>query len=275
MNFFQRLQHTFSSQGNLAKLIIINVAVFLTVNLGLHLAHVDLLPWLGLQVGGSAFLFRPWTIFTYMFVHTGLLELFFNMLLLYFSAQLYFLVFGDKRLVYIYVMSGLCGAALLLILGILVPGSFFNTVLTGASSSVLGVIMVMAVYSPNFRVSLWGIFNMAYKYFAVLVFVLSTLIDFSLNTGGKIAHIGGSVFGLIYGYYLKKGTDLFDFAFLSRGRSKLKVVSYNKVSDEEYNERRMSEEQMMNELLDKISKSGYDSLSKKEKETLFRLSKKK
>lgn len=275
MNFFQRLQHTFSSQGNLAKLIILNVAVFLTVNLGFHLAHVDLLPWLGLQVGGNAFLFRPWTLFTYMFVHTGLLELFFNMLLLYFSAQLYFLVFGDKRLIYIYVMSGLCGAALLLILGILVPGSFFNSVLTGASSSVLGVIMVMAVYSPNFRVSLWGIFNMAYKYFAVLVFVLSTLIDFSLNTGGKISHIGGSVFGLIYGYYLKKGTDLFDFAFLSRSRSKLKVVSYNKVSDEEYNERRMSEEQMMNELLDKISKSGYDSLSKKEKETLFRLSQKK
>lgn len=275
MSFFKRLQHSFSSQGNLAKLIIINVAVFLMVNLAYHLAHTDLLPWLSLQVGGTQFITRFWTLFTYMFVHTGLLEVFFNMLLLYFAAQLYFLIFGDKRLIYIYVMSGLCGAALLLILGLIFSGSFFDTTLTGASSAVLGVIMVMAVYSPNFRVSLWGIFQMPYKYFAILVFILSTLIDFQFNTGGKIAHVGGVLFGLTYGYYLKKGTDLFNFSFFTRKKRRLEVVSYNRVSDEEYNERRVSEEQLMNELLDKISKSGYDSLSKKEKELLYKLSQKK
>lgn len=275
MNFFQKLTDTFSRQGNLAKLIIINVALFLTVNLSLHLAHINLLPYLALEVGGAEFIYKFWTLFTYMFVHQGLFELFFNMLLLYFSAQLYFLMFGEKKLVYIYVMSGLCGAALILVLGLLIPGSFFDTTLTGASSAVLGVIMVMAVYSPNFKVQLWGIFEMAYKYFALLIFILSTLIDFSFNTGGKIAHIGGVAFGLTYGYYLKKGVDVFNFSFLTRKKSKLKVVSYNTVSDEAYNEKRLSEQQLMDELLDKISKSGYDSLTKKEKEILFKLSQKK
>lgn len=275
MNFFQRLTDTFSKQGNLAKLIIINVALFLTVNLSLHLAHINLLPYLALQIGGAEFVYKFWTIFTYMFIHEGLFDLFFNMLLLYFSAQLFFLIFGEKKLIYVYVMSGLCGAALILILGLLIPGSFFNTTLSGSSSAVLGVIMVMAVYSPNYKVNLWGIFEMSYKYFALLIFILSTLIDFSLNTGGKISHIGGVLFGLTYGYYLKKGIDLFDFAFFTRKKSKLKVVSYKKLTDEQYNEKRVSEEQTMDELLDKISKSGYDSLTKKEKEILFKLSQKK
>ncbi len=279
MNFFQKISSTFSQQGNLAKLIIINVAMFLLVNLSYHLAHTNLLPYLALQVGGYDFIYKFWTIFTYMFVHQALLEVLFNMLLLYFSAQLFFLILGEKKLIYVYVMSGLCGAALLLILGLLMPGSFFDTTLLGSSSAVLGVIMVMAVYTPNYRVNLWGIFEMAYKYFAILVFILSTLIDFSFNTGGKIAHLGGITFGLLYGYYLKRGVDISNISFLPKGKSKLKVVSKNmnptRHADDAYNEKRVNEEALMDELLDKISKSGYDSLSKKEKELLFKLSQKK
>jgi membrane associated rhomboid family serine protease len=275
MNFFQKITATFARQGNLAKLIIINVALFLTVNLSYHLAHINLMPYLALKVGGIDFIYTFWTIFTYMFVHQAVLELFFNLLLLYFSAQLFFLILGEKKLIYVYVMSGLCGAALILILGILVPGSFFDTTLLGASCSVLGVIMVMAAYAPNYQVSLWGVLNMPYKYFAILVFILSTLIDFSFNTGGKISHLGGAGFGLLYGFYLKKGVDLFNFSFLTRKKTKLKVVSYNKTVDDVYNEKRLNDEAMMDELLDKISKSGYDSLSKKEKELLFKLSQKK
>ncbi len=275
MNFFRKIASVFNEQGNLAKLVIINVALFLTVNLAYHLAHTNLLPYLALQVGGMDFIYKFWTMFTYMFVHLAPLELFFNMLLLYFSAQVFFIIMGERKLVYVYIMSGLCGAALLLVLGLLVPGSFFNTTLVGASSSVLGVIMVMAAYSPNYRVSLFGVFDMAYKYFALLIFVLSTLIDFSFNTGGKISHIGGAIFGLAYGHYLKKGVDLFNISFLSRKKSRLKVVSYNKNSDEAFNERRVNDDAAMDELLDKISKSGYDSLTKKEKDLLFKLSQKK
>ena len=275
MNFFQKISATFASQGNLAKLIIINVALFLTVNFSYHLAHTNLLPYLALQVGGIEFIYKFWTIFTYMFVHVEVLELLFNMLMLYFSAQLFFLILGERKLIYVYVMSGLCGAALILILGILMPGSFLGTTLLGASSSVLGVIMVMAIYTPNYPVSLFGLLQMPYKYFAVLIFILSTLLDFSFNTGGKISHLGGVIFGLLYGYYLKKGIDLFNFSFFKRKKTKLKVVSYNKTIDDVYNEQRLNDDGMMDELLDKISKSGYESLSKKEKELLFKLSQKK
>lgn len=275
MNFFQKIAAIFNQQGNLAKLIILNVSIFLLVNLSYHLMHIDLLPYLALQVGGIAFIYKVWTIFTYMFVHLQPLELFFNMLLLYFSAQVFFIIMGERKLIYVYVMSGLCGAALILILGLLLPGAFFNTTLLGASSSVLGVIMVMAVYSPNYKVNLFGVFELSYKYFAALIFVLSTLIDFSFNTGGKISHLGGIIFGLTYGYYLKRGIDLFNVAFLTRRKSRLKVVSYNKTADDSFQERRINDEAAMDELLDKISKSGYDSLTKKEKELLFKLSQKK
>jgi membrane associated rhomboid family serine protease len=229
-----------------------------------------------LPVGGVDFIFKIWTLFTYMFTHASLGHIFFNMLLFYFSAQLFFLILGEGKLIYVYVMSGLVGAALLLILGIVFPNSFGHSYLLGASASVMGVVMVMAVYAPNYNVALWGIVNMPYKYFAALTFVLSTVIDFSLNTGGKIAHIGGAAFGLFYGYNLKRGVDLFNFSFFKKSKNKkLKVVSYTQSIDERYNENKVISEQRMNDLLEKISKSGYDSLTKNEKDELFKLSQKK
>lgn len=275
MNFFQKIASTFQQQGKLAQIIIINVAVFLMVNISTHILHLPVLYYLALPVGGYDFIYKIWTIFTYMFTHESLGHIFFNMLLFYFTAQLFYLILGEKKLLYVYVMSGLFGAAFLLICSLILPGSFSHSVLLGASAAVMGVVMVMAIYAPNYQVSLFGIIQMPYKYFAGLMFILSTVIDFSLNTGGKISHIGGALFGLSYGYFLKKGVDMFDIRFLSKKKSKLKVVSYNKASDYEYNERRVNKELRMNELLDKISKSGYDSLTKKEKDELFNLSQKK
>ena len=275
MNFFQKIASTFQQQGKLAQLIIINLTLFLTINLSFHLAHLNLVPYLGLPIGGVSFLFKIWTLITYMFSHQDLGHVFFNMILLYFSAQIFFIILGESKLIYVYVMSGLVGAAFLLICGLLFPASFANSVLIGASAGVTGVIMVMAVYSPNFSVNLFGIIQMPYKYFALLTFVLSTLIDFSYNMGGKISHVGGAIFGLTYGFYLKKGVDLFNFSFLTKNKQKLRVVTYKNTQDEEYNENRHRGELRMNELLDKISKSGYDSLTRKEKEELFNLSQKK
>lgn len=276
MNFFQKIAQTFKQQGRLAQLIIINVAIFLMANISIHILHVNVLEYLMLPIGEVDFIFKPWTLFTYMFTHASLGHVFFNMLLFYFTAQLFFVVLGESKLVYVYVMSGLMGAALLLTLGLVLPDSFGNSVLIGASASVMGVVMVMAVYAPNYNVALWGIINMPYKYFAALVFVLSTVIDFSLNTGGKVAHIGGAAFGLLYGYNLKRGVDLFNFSFLNKSKAKkLKVVSYNRTQDNVYNEDKVISEHRMNELLEKISKSGYDSLTKREKDELFNLSQKK
>jgi hypothetical protein len=125
---------------------------------------------------------------------------------------------------------------------------------------------VLSIYSPQYKVNLFGLIELSYVYFYLITFILSTLIDLSSNTGGKISHIGGAAFGLIYGYYLKKGIDLFNFSFKIKNLRKLKIVSHNKENNNT---------EAMDKLLDKISKSGYEGLTKKEKEELFKLSQKK
>jgi len=195
------------------------------------------------------------------------------MLLFYFTCQIFFTIFGQKKMLYVYVMSGLSGGALILILGLLFPASFGNSILLGASAAVLGVGAVMAIYSPNYRVYLFGVIDIPYKYFYLITFGVSTIIDLSVNTGGKISHIGGALFGALYGYNLKKGIDLFNLDIFSGRKKKLKIVSNSGLSDS--GRKQYNSEQVMNEILDKISKSGYDSLTKKEKDELFKLSQKK
>lgn len=275
MNFLTDIKNKFQEQGVLTQIIIANVAVFLTVNLVGNLSHLDLLPYVAMPVNSSGFLFKFWTLFTYMFTHANLGHIFWNMVLFYFMAQVFFTIMGQRKLLYLYVMSGVSGAALVLILGMLFPASFGNAILLGASAAVLGVGAVMAMYSPNYKVFLFGVFELPYKYFYLLTFGVSTIIDLSVNTGGKISHIGGALFGVLYGYYLKKGTDLFDLSFSLKRKSKLKVVSHNVNYSEPKKPKAGSDEQIMNDLLDKISKSGYDSLTKSEKEELFKLSQKK
>ena len=170
-------------------------------------------------------------------------------------------------------MSGISGGALVLILGLLFPASFGNSLLLGASAAVLGVGAVMAIYSPNYKVYLFGALELSYRYFYLITFGVSTIIDLSVNTGGKLSHIGGALFGVLYGYYLKKGIDIFNFNLFNR-KKQLKIVSKH-TSGEDLIRKNHNSEQAMNEILDKISKSGYDSLTKKEKDELFKLSQKK
>jgi membrane associated rhomboid family serine protease len=273
MSLLNDLKANFERHGLLTKIIAINIAVFLTVNVVGNLSHLNLLQYLALPIGGEAFIYKFWTLFTYMFTHVGLMHLFFNLLTFYFMAQVFFTIMGEKKMLYLYVMSGLCGGALVIISALIFPQAFGAAYLIGASASVLGVGAVMAVYSPNYRVYLFGAFALPYKYFFGIMFVLSTIIDLSVNTGGKIAHIGGAAFGLLYGFYLKRGTDLFELSLFKSRPKKLKVVSRNQAPNSPRPS--ASDDERMNSLLDKISTSGYDSLTKSEKEELFRLSQKK
>jgi len=172
-------------------------------------------------------------------------------------------------------MSGLCGGALVLLLALLFPEYFIHAkYLLGASAAVLGVGAVMLIYAPNYRLFLFGLIELPFKYIYLGFFAISTILDLATNTGGKIAHIGGALFGVVYGYQLKQGRDLSDLSFLKRKKkTKLKVVSNNSNAPKKGNS--PNEEATMNALLDKISKSGYDSLTKAEKELLFKLSQKK
>jgi len=280
MNFFEQVKNNFKQQGVLTQIILVNVAVFLTVNVVGSMAHLidhghnRLVDFLGMPLSGFEFLTKFWTIFTFMFTHTGLGHIFWNMVNFYFLSQVFLTIMGQRAMLYLYVMSGVMGGAVLMIVALLFPESFNggHTYLIGASASVLGIGAVMAVYAPNYKVFLFGMLEMPYKYFYLGLFAITTLLDPSENTGGKISHVGGALFGLIYGYYLKRGTDLFNFSFRVKRKTNLTIVSDNRPTSNTTRRKQPEEAHTMDELLDKISKSGYDSLTKSEKEELFRLS---
>lgn len=284
MNFLQKIKYNFQQQAVITQIVMINLAIFLVVRFG-HMFGLNVLGQLAMPLGGENFIVKFWTLATYMFTHFDFFHFFWNMITFYFMAQIFTTIMGQKKVLYLYGMSGLCGGALVLVLSLIFPASFGYAILLGASASVLGVGAVMAIYSPDFRVYLFGMFEMKYKYFYMLVFIITTVLDivakngeeFTLgdNAGGKIAHIGGAAFGLLYGYYLKKGTDLFNLSFRVKKKSNLTVASHNRSYTDNTARKNSKEELTMDELLDKISRSGYDSLTKREKEELHRLSQRK
>ena len=209
---------------------------------------------------------RFYTPLTYMFTHMELGHIFFNMIYLYFMGEIFSSIVGEKRLWFVYICGGLVGAFLFsFFFNLFVAGNYY---LLGASASVTAISIVTAIYAPNLPVSIFFIGSFPLKWVVLVLFILSTIIDISVNTGGKVAHIGGALFGLLYGMQLKKGNDLMEF-FKRKPKAKsknLKVIHNIKMD---------ADEKTLDEILDKINKSGYESLTQKEKETLQKIASKK
>jgi len=274
MSFFQNIKYELQKHSKLTLLLIVNISVFFIINISSGVFKSDVIALnMALPLNLNEFIFKPWTLFTYMFSHKDLGHIFYNMLLLYFSAHTFLNFLSEKKFLYVYIMSGLMGGITLLILSAIFPVSFANSILFGASAAVIGIVTSLAIYIPNLPVSLFGIIEMKYKYYALLIFAVSTIIDFNINTGGKISHFGGAFFGLFFGYMLKNGKDISEFSFRKPKQTKLKVVHSNSAAKN--TETSLSNQQTIDALLDKISKSGYENLTKAEKELLFKLSQKK
>jgi membrane associated rhomboid family serine protease len=275
MSFIQNIKQELQRHNRLTILLVVNISIFFIINISTGIFQSNFITLnMSLPLNLNEFMFKFWTLFTYMFSHKDLGHVFYNMLLLYFSAQTFLSFLSEKKLVFVYIMSGLMGGIVLLILSAIFPSTFEYSILFGASAAVLGIVTSLALYIPNLPVSLFGIIEMKYKYYALLIFAVSTIIDFNVNTGGKISHFGGAFFGLFFGYMLKNGNDISELTFFKRTKkSKLKVVHSNK--NVKTHEQSQSNQQTIDSLLDKISKNGYESLSKSEKELLFKLSQKK
>lgn len=274
MSFFQNIKYELQRRNKLTIILVLNLSLFLVINISKHILNYDLSQYLALPLNLNEFVLKFWTLITYMFSHESLGHLFYNMLLFYFSASTFLNFLGEKKLVYVYIMSGVCGGLILLILSAIFPHNFNASHLYGASAAVIGIVCSMVFYVPNMPVSLFGIIEMKYKYYALLVFVLFTIVDFTINTGGKISHFGGAFFGLLFGYMLKEGKDLSALNFFkSKPKSNLKVVHHQK--KENSTSAQNHNQQAIDALLDKISKNGYENLTKAEKEELFKLSQKK
>jgi hypothetical protein len=203
------------------------------------------------------------------------------MLWLYWFGSIFLEYLDQRKLVAVYLMGGISGALVYIISFNIFPaftGIVAESVAIGASASVMAIVIAIAAYVPDYTIQLFLFGRIKIKYMALAIFVLTSVMDFSVNSGGKLAHIGGAFFGYLYTINLRRGHDIgrgldkvIDFfATIFKPRKKLKV-SHKKVADEyEYNKIKTEHQTSVNRILDKISKGGYDSLTKEEKETLFK-----
>ena len=297
MNIGVEIRKMFNQGSILTKLILINAGVFLILKiLGVFfylfqntLADSTIISYLALPADLSTLAKRPWTILSYMFLHSGFIHILFNMLWLFWFGKIFLEYLDQKKLLSIYLLGGISGGALFILAYNVFPA--FSQVLPvavalGASAAVLAVVMTISFYTPDYRLNLLFIGPVKLKYIAVATIVIDILSIQNGNAGGHIAHLGGALFGFIYASQIKKGKDI------SRGfsrmmdwivsvfkpRPKLKV-EYKRPAgktetDIEYKKRKNEEQKEIDRILEKISKSGYEALTKEEKEILFRSSNK-
>ena len=284
-------------RGNIyIQLIYINVGVFLLVNLIdiilqlFNKSNAGVFEWLALPAWFTRFLSQPWSLFTYMFMHADILHILFNMLWLYWFGALFLYFFSAKHLRGLYIWGGLWGGILFMIAYNVFPyfsKAVFFTTLVGASASVLSIVAATAYREPNYPVRLFLFGTVRLKYLALIVIGIDLLFLTSSNAGGHIAHLGGALAGLWFAASLNKGTDV--TAWINKildalsslfrkptwkRKPKMKVHYGKHHQDYDYNSRKKAQSEEVDRILEKLKKSGYDSLTSEEKKSLFDASKK-
>jgi membrane associated rhomboid family serine protease len=229
---------------------------------------------------------KPWTLITYMFTHKDILHILFNMLWLYWFGRIFLEYLDQRKLVAVYLLGGISGAIVYVLSFNVFPafsGIVSESVAIGASASAMAIVIAIAAYVPDYTIQLFLFGRIKIKYMALAIFLLTTIMDFSVNSGGKLAHMGGALFGYLYTLNIRKGRDIGQginriidfFATLFKPRKRMKVTFKKPASDYDYNKIKADHQAKINLILDKISKGGYDSLTKDEKDTLFKESQKK
>ena len=279
---FDDLKYSYKSGGIAQKIIYWNVGIGLVVLVldaffSVFSAHV--LSWLVLNSNLSILAFRPWTILTYSFIHAGVIHLLFNMIMLFFVNRLFSTFFSEKQFLTLYIFGALLGGIFFVI------GSQFmttGTVLVGASAATIAPLVGMAVHTPMMQVRLALIGNVKMWHIAVFIIVLDVIQLNTSNVGGHLAHLGGAAMGYLYIKLLERGYDLssiFDKVsnlFKRSQGTKFKKVYVNKNvvnKENEVGNEGETRQKKIDSILDKISKSGYESLTKEEKDFLFRAGK--
>jgi len=294
MNIWNEIKKNFSTANTLTRLIYINVFVFLVFLICAALSFLfdnpdiesTLLDLFAIPASLNTLLLRPWTLITYMFTHKDIWHILFNMLWLYWFGKIFLEYLDQRKLVAVYLLGGISGAIVYVASFNIFPaftGMVSDSVAIGASASVMAVVIATAAYVPDYTIILLLLGRIKIKYVALAIFILTSFMDFSVNSGGKLAHIGGAFFGFLYILNLRKGRDIgkgFNriidfFATIFKPRKKLKVSYKKPVTEYDYNKIKADHQVRINQILDKISKGGYDSLTKEEKEFLFSESQKK
>jgi membrane associated rhomboid family serine protease len=286
MTFWQNIYYkVFKSGSRLYLLIGINVIVFLLINVPSVLERLflrtDLIAYysnqyLALPAYLPKLLYRFWTPITYMFMHDSkdIFHILFNMLWLYWMGQIFEEFLGKSRILGLYLLGGLAGGVFFVAAYNIFPfftqsGMFLTATVVGASASVMAVIVGAATIAPNYTISLFLIGAVRLKWLVLFYVVIDFLAITGPNAGGQIAHLGGALLGFVYVKQVQNGNDwVAAIANIFKAKSKLKVASTNPNKTTSAKPR----QDEVDRILDKISKTGYEKLSKQEKEVLFRAS---
>ncbi|MEY4803832.1 MAG: hypothetical protein RL331_345 [Bacteroidota bacterium] len=288
--FIAQIKQQFSSGTMTIRLVMVNVGVFALIQLLNALERLQILSILeglpqgfvsqyffALPVFRLSFLLQPWTLISSLFAHFGFLHLLGNLLFLYFAGQTYERFFGAKRLLHLYLIGGIAGNLTEILAHQLFPalqGSSFSVV--GASGAIMAIFMALAFSQPQLQVQLFGIFPLRI-YMLALFFFLKDLS--SLGTADQIAHfahIGGALFGIWsiqQFWHIRLSRPWLGINWRSN-KSHLKVKKGGRpLTDEQFRAQKQARQAQLDTILDKISKKGYDALSKAEKDFLFQQSK--
>ncbi len=290
---FSNMKDSYKRSSTLIQLIYINSGIFIVLfllNLILTLFRMEggnFIQYFVLPADISRLIVQPWSIVTYMFLHTDIWHILFNMLCLYWFGELFLQFFSAKHLRGLYILGGLCGGLFYILSLNLFP--YFipvvhQSVLLGASASVLAILTATAVKEPDYSVQFLFIGSIRLKYVAVFMVIFDLLFMLTNNSGGHLAHLGGVLAGIWFALGIKRGHDVtkwinqildlpLSLSKLAQRKPKMKVHYGGKQQDYDFNTRKKENEADINRILEKIKQSGYGSLSSEEKKKLFDASK--
>lgn len=291
---FSDLRMQFSQAGALYRILLINIGLFLILMLSKTFVFLfkgdagwleTIVLQLSLPASPENLLKQPWSIITYMFLHWEFFHILFNMLILYWTGKLFIEYLGNDKFWATFILGGISGALIFLLAYNFFP-VFTDTSdsrLMGASAGVIAILVAIATLIPNYIVHLLLFGAVRLKYIAIVAVLLYTIRIPDGNAGGELSHLGGALFGFIMVKQLQKGRDITGWLsriFSGRKRSRrvpMEVVSRRRSSineDERYKAGQMASQEAIDRILDKINKSGFESLTREEKEILYRASKK-
>jgi len=284
MTFLNNILNKFKSFNISEKIILVNVILFVIPFFLKSIFYLfdfpvsSLMGWFKLSPEIITFIYRPWTLITYSFIHGGINHVLWNMLLLYFSSKLFLNLFSSQKFINTYFLGIIFGGIIFILSYSFFPvfkESYPN--LIGSSAGVMAVFIFVCTYSPNQEIRII-FFNLKLQYLGILIVLLDVIQIPSGNAGGNLAHLGGALFGFIYANQLQRGNDVgFYFekiwVFLESNFEKSNNLKTVYKTKKNLNNKESNNQKKIDIILDKISKSGYDSLSNDEKDFLFKIGK--
>lgn len=296
-SFLNEIKRTYNTGGMHIRLVFFNALVFVGIGILSLIArlfgngeviHAFLTAIFALKTDLIGFVTHPWGLVTSMFAHFGFWHFAMNMLFLFFSGQMFLQFFSGKRLLSTYILGGLFGGLLEIVTHLLFPAiGVQGAVVVGASGSIMAIFMALAFYRPQLQIMLFGVVPVR-LFILALLFLLSDLFAIGTYDGtAHFAHLGGALLGYLSVRNLNSNKNIVSMfsKFLDRffnffkglfGPKKMKVVKTDRrpnfKSDEQYALEKKLNQEKTDAILDKISRAGYDSLSKNEKDFLFKQS---